>query len=1061
MTFLKELFGAKDYKTCHVCRTKNKAGTKFCSYCGSQFKESDDHFDAFISYRRETGSEMASLLQAVLSDRFHKKAFLDIKELQVGRFDEELLMRIQDIPNFILILSKASLDRCVNKSDWLKREIMHALEKKRNIIPVLTEGFEFPSDESWRLFPPEMHVLTSINGVAYSHIHQDDAIRKIASYMKTEKEIKNIDSKRDRNFVDGRINKFDSVLNGSPEKVSDGSSSAQEPSKIQRDATPARINNPLGDEKNERKIFQKEKTITTKKSQQGSQQTRLIQTGPMKSGKYQLKGVASIQTEDELLTSPVNCLVYKSNNYIYNGFPEKPAEANSNILFPFHKIKSIDIDPGKKSATLTLLDEKTATVEIPPNISLIVQDKSESRRLDFMKIKHIDLDHQNVLDIDSPAVNISTTAGDSFTAPISSLMLRENILSMGVHSRWYSGILLANGTLIDYTRIKIFEIKELVIKESSGWIQELNVVITFANGEICPALMRGGVFSILGLNRFGTFILNLENQLKRMEFYHIGQNNDEGISDTEGHEITVKNKMMFYSSGGIAAININQELISVAAGALICTDKEGIYNGIPGNPLLDQRKVRFPFNTIKSIETGVNGNQAAIYLDNGNKEIVDINNLTVIGDNGDEKIQAELKNVEEITFDHTVSFNDNISFAVVVPSYGSPFISPTSSLMIKELFFHYGSRSVQCHAGVSLINGSKTGFSSMKSLEIIEGTHSGITGMDMEITMKIKSVDGEEQTGIMKGKSLELIGLNRYGSFALPLETGIKRVKFYSKDEMRDMGFENIELQTEDAVKEGDKNSPIIDIPEKMLFTNRKDGTILVKIPEGEFLAGGGGDDQGGGLRKIMMPEYFLAIHPVTNAQYLKFINERNPSQDELKMWINPQKIIRKSDDQYELRSVQDDHPVVDVSYQGAEEYCRWAGLRLPTELEWEKGARGTDGREYPWGFQWNSSKCRHHENKRFETTCSVWAYPNGRSPWGLYQMSGNVMELCEGWYDPNAYVRYMRGDFTPARECDRRICRGGAWAYGPASDVFKCASRFYTGSSRNDHTGFRCAKTP
>jgi hypothetical protein len=162
---------------------------KFCSFCGAEFLVVCDSFDAFLSYRRETGSDLASLLKIQLENRYHKKIFLDVNELQVGRFDDELLRRIEGTRNFILILSRASLDRCANKSDWLKREVMHALKFKCNIIPVLTEGFSFPSDEIWALLPPEMRILSSLNGITYSHIHQDSAIRKIASYMKSETEI--------------------------------------------------------------------------------------------------------------------------------------------------------------------------------------------------------------------------------------------------------------------------------------------------------------------------------------------------------------------------------------------------------------------------------------------------------------------------------------------------------------------------------------------------------------------------------------------------------------------------------------------------------------------------------------------------------------------------------------------------------------------------------------------------------------------------------------------------------------------------------------------------------
>jgi len=196
MSILNKLFGEKGSrndlskgKTCPSCGASNPLNVKFCSSCGSEFHIVLDNFDGFISYRRETGSDLASLLKIQLENRFHKTIFLDVNELQVGRFDEELLNRIEKTPNFIVILSRASLDRCANKSDWLKREIMQALKTDRNIIPVMTEGFSFPSDELWALLPSEMKVFPSLNGINYSHLHQDSAIRKIASYMKMQTEI--------------------------------------------------------------------------------------------------------------------------------------------------------------------------------------------------------------------------------------------------------------------------------------------------------------------------------------------------------------------------------------------------------------------------------------------------------------------------------------------------------------------------------------------------------------------------------------------------------------------------------------------------------------------------------------------------------------------------------------------------------------------------------------------------------------------------------------------------------------------------------------------------------
>lgn len=156
MSLVNKVFGKKDsgnkktaVKKCIPCGELNSADARFCYSCGCEFPSANDHFDAFISYRRETGSDLASLLKVQLENKFHKKIFLDVKELQVGRFDEALLNKIGETPNFILILSKSSLDRCKEKSDWLKREIMHALSTRRNIIPLMIKDFNFPSEDLW------------------------------------------------------------------------------------------------------------------------------------------------------------------------------------------------------------------------------------------------------------------------------------------------------------------------------------------------------------------------------------------------------------------------------------------------------------------------------------------------------------------------------------------------------------------------------------------------------------------------------------------------------------------------------------------------------------------------------------------------------------------------------------------------------------------------------------------------------------------------------------------------------------------------------------------------
>lgn len=238
---------------------------------------------------------------------------------------------------------------------------------------------------------------------------------------------------------------------------------------------------------------------------------------------------------------------------------------------------------------------------------------------------------------------------------------------------------------------------------------------------------------------------------------------------------------------------------------------------------------------------------------------------------------------------------------------------------------------------------------------------------------------------------------------------------------------------------------------------NAKDGSVLVAIPAAKAIFGSSDADEDAFAKeqpqfRASLPGYYIAVTTVTNAQYKRFVDATgrrapaNSEDPELSVWSGGT-----------YPSALADHPVVNVSWGDAEAYCAWAGLRLPSELEWEKGARGTDGRVYPWGTEWDASRCWCRENR---TTAPVGSYPMGTGPYGLFEMAGNVLEWCGDWYDATAYTRYARGDLTRPCLGESRVLRGGSW-FTRETDYFqRCAYRdCFNPTNADNFLGFRVAR--
>lgn len=228
-------------------------------------------------------------------------------------------------------------------------------------------------------------------------------------------------------------------------------------------------------------------------------------------------------------------------------------------------------------------------------------------------------------------------------------------------------------------------------------------------------------------------------------------------------------------------------------------------------------------------------------------------------------------------------------------------------------------------------------------------------------------------------------------------------------------------------------------------------GAPMVFVPAGDFLMGSSDADKDAQSNEkpqhtVYLDAFWMDKFEVTNAQYKKCVDADKCAA--------PSKSKSFNRDSYYGNPQYDNYPVIYVSWSDAKTFCEWVGKRLPTEAEWEKAARGTDGRIYPWGNAFDQSRV--NNNLTANETTEVGNYPSGASPYGALDMAGNIWEWVADWYDANYYSNSPRENPQGPSSGQERVFRGGSWFDAP---VFgRAALRFWTYPVVGDDvTGFRC----
>ena len=232
-------------------------------------------------------------------------------------------------------------------------------------------------------------------------------------------------------------------------------------------------------------------------------------------------------------------------------------------------------------------------------------------------------------------------------------------------------------------------------------------------------------------------------------------------------------------------------------------------------------------------------------------------------------------------------------------------------------------------------------------------------------------------------------------------------------------------------------------------ITSDKDGMTMVFVPQGEFTMGSDVNSNEKPIHKITLASYWIDQTEVTNAMYAKCVSAGACEElSDKSSFTHPN---------YYGNPEFDNYPVIQINWNMAKTYCEWRGDRLPTEAQWEKAARGTDARTYPWGNNSPTADLLNF-NQNVGDIMQVGKYPSGVSPYGVYDMAGNVWECVSSLYKPYPYI------FNDGREdlsiSDSRVLRGGSW--NSDDSKVRSANRYYLTPDFTYYyyIGFRCARS-